>query len=48
MIACISISKLQPMINIVHVDDVEAGVAYSSIAEALADHVDYHLNAQGS
>ena len=28
------------MVYIVHVDDVEAGVAYSSIAEAITDHAD--------
>lgn len=40
MIACISISRLQAKLYRVHVDDVEAGVAYSSIAEAIADHAD--------
>jgi hypothetical protein len=40
VIACISISRLQAKLYSVHMDDVEAGVAYSSIAEAIADHAD--------
>ena len=40
MIACIRISKLHVSHYIVHVDDTEAGVAYASIAEGIADHVD--------
>jgi len=40
VIACISISRLQAKLYRVHVDDVEAGVAYSSVAEAIADHAD--------
>lgn len=40
MIAYISISKAQANHYRVHLDDVDAGVAYATIAEALADHQD--------
>ena len=40
MIASLSISKLAPGIYDVHVDDVDAGVAYESIAEAISEHSD--------
>jgi hypothetical protein len=33
-------SRLQAKLYSVHVDDVAAGMAYSSIAEAIADHAD--------
>lgn len=40
MIACICISKLAPGHYGVHVDDVDGGVAYETIAEAIADNSD--------
>jgi hypothetical protein len=40
MIACLNISKMAPGLYGVHVDDVEVGVAYASIAEAIAEHSD--------
>lgn len=40
MIACICISKLAPGHYGVHVDDVDGGATYETIAEAIADHAD--------
>lgn len=40
MIACLCITKLDTRLYSVHVDDVDAGVTYESIAEAIAEHSD--------